>query len=347
MIRNAWTKDIPSQFRDKKNISVLIKAFAEELEELEAVYAELKRLTDIDWCEGKNLDTIGTIVTMARRDSYALLKKDKDMVVTDKDYRNVLRYKILQNTSDCTYPDIIQGIRLLWGDYPVHYREDKKYPATYILDLGSHELDDTDVLDKRTLTIRSAGVRVLFYILWIGIIDHSDPVNMLRITASVICKIRIKHYPDVRTWDGSWKLDGSYRLDATQENSARAHYLFSIKNREQIKSPHVYDIPGRLKVTSEDIRVTNQEPAITGIKASKQIALEVKGDYLKITSDGEKRIEDGSAGLKVMGKMERTVWSDDYLVSEQELYGTFKDDGLLIQYAGRAIFELEMQTTYL
>ena len=123
--------------------------------------------------------------------------------------------------------------------------------------------------------------------------------------------------------------------------------MFSIKNREQIKSPHVYDIPGRLKVTSEDIRVTNQEPAITGIKASEQIALEVKGDYLKITSDGEKSIEDGSAGLKVMGKMERTVWSNDYLVSEQELYGTFQDDGLLIQYAGRAIFELEMQATYL
>ena len=90
------------------------------------------------------------------------------------------------------------------------------------------------------------------------------------------------------------------------------------------KRQHVYDIPGRLKVTSEDIRVTNKEPAITGIKEPEQVTLEVKGDYLKITSDGEKIIEDGSAGLKVMGKMERTVWSDDYLVSDQGLYGTFQ-----------------------
>ena len=100
----------------------------------------------------------------------------------------------------------------------------------------------------------------------IGIIDHSNPVNMLRTTASVICKIRIKHYPDVRTWDGSWKLDGSYRLDATQENSARAHYLFSIKNREQIKSPHVYDIPGLSLIHIFGVYTAERQPIVSGVK---------------------------------------------------------------------------------
>ena len=59
-------------------------------------------------------------------------------------------------------------------------------------------------------------------------------------------------------------------------------------------------IPGRFKVTSEDIRADHSEN----------------------------------------GSQKPDAWFD-CLTSEQELYGTFQADGLLIQYAGKAIFELE------
>lgn len=65
-IYNDWMCDLPSQFQDKNNIDILIKAFSRQLEDVLNVFKELDIKTDIDVAEGKNLDMAGSIVAMSR-----------------------------------------------------------------------------------------------------------------------------------------------------------------------------------------------------------------------------------------------------------------------------------------
>ena len=63
-IYNDWMCDLPSQFQDKNNIEILIKAFSRQLEDVLNVFKELDIKTYIDVAEGKNLYMAGSIVAM-------------------------------------------------------------------------------------------------------------------------------------------------------------------------------------------------------------------------------------------------------------------------------------------
>ena len=65
-ILDSWLEDIPQQFRSKKNIGVLIRAFARQMDELQVVFDDLRTKRDIDTAEGKNLDRVGDIVVLTR-----------------------------------------------------------------------------------------------------------------------------------------------------------------------------------------------------------------------------------------------------------------------------------------
>lgn len=345
MILERWMEDVPAQFRNKKNIKILMSAFADELEEVYKMQQQLKQLTDIEKCEGKNLDTIGVITSMARKDAYVLLEKDKDAIVTDENYRNVLRYKILQNTSDGTYKDIVQGIRLLWGDYQVHYREDDRTPATYYLDLGTYPIDDTSALLKRTLTIRASGVRVIFELTWQT--DNKWKSDMRTYVSKANFHLRIKHFRDVRTWDGSWKIDGTYKLDAAQQKEAHVGYYMKIPwEKADFSLPHIYDIPGRLKVVSNEIRVVQNEAAIIALGGN-SFAASFYEDGLSISASGDGVVSNDREYFQLKGNAVQSSDTRGYLVSEKYLSSTFKDDGVVITYAGAAELSLEPQTTYL
>lgn len=164
-IFDKWMQDFPQQFQGKKNIEVLVKAFARQLQEVRDVFHDLGTKLDIDTATGKNLDYVGTIIPLSRKEAGELEGYDvSEAVISDERYRQLLRYKNLADTNDCTYYTIMDGLVLLWGDMPVYYKEDPDVPATIILDTG--EMDGT--VDTRpffrTPLIRPAGVALRLYV---------------------------------------------------------------------------------------------------------------------------------------------------------------------------------------
>ena len=71
-----WVSDIPCQFRNQKNIDILIRAFSRQLDEVKAMHRQLVVDTDLDAAVGKNLDMIGDIVNMSRRDAGILMNRE-------------------------------------------------------------------------------------------------------------------------------------------------------------------------------------------------------------------------------------------------------------------------------
>lgn len=129
-----WLSDIPHQFLAKKNIEIFIKAFSKQLDEIYQVYQDLNLMTDIDTAVGKNLDYVGTIIPLTRKEAGEMAGiKEDGYIMSDDLYRRYLKYKKLVNTNDCTYYDMMEGIKLLWGDYPLLYKEDPEFPATITL----------------------------------------------------------------------------------------------------------------------------------------------------------------------------------------------------------------------
>ena len=78
-------------------------------------------------------------------------------IIDDEHYRHYIRYKILKNTSICTYYDVIAAIQMLWGAQDIEYYEDPMEPATMTITFpepeGAVELDDIP-------PIKAAGVGV-------------------------------------------------------------------------------------------------------------------------------------------------------------------------------------------
>lgn len=102
-------------------------------------------------------------------------------------------------------------------------------------------------------------------------------------------------------------------------------------------------IPGRLVVLTDtdDISVTDREPAITGWKGHTLLAVEMSGDSLRIATETLPEVDDGIKGLRVSGEKERTVYASGYLVSPMGLSGAFGRDGLEITCEADVEFEIE------
>ena len=124
-ILDKWLDDLPQQFQGKKYIEALISVFAKQLEDLYKVFKQLDTETDLDSAVGMNLDMVGDIVTLTRKEAGVLAGIDvEDPVISDERYRQFLKYQMLVNTNECTYRDLMDGLALLWdvsgsacGDY--------------------------------------------------------------------------------------------------------------------------------------------------------------------------------------------------------------------------------------
>ncbi|MBQ9347321.1 MAG: DUF2612 domain-containing protein [Oscillibacter sp.] len=157
-ILDAWFRDIPQQFLGKRNIEALITAFARQLQEVETVFQELRDKTDLQTATGKNLDNVGTIIPLSRKEAGMLAGANSpEYVISDERYRLYLKYKLLSLTSECTYSDIIAAARMFWNG-PLRYSEPSDEPASYHLDayVQNPWQDVGDLL--RAPAIRSAGV---------------------------------------------------------------------------------------------------------------------------------------------------------------------------------------------
>ena len=156
-------EDLVEQFRGKTNIEALMEVVGIQLQEVFDFYEQLRTERSVEKAVGKQLDGVGDIAVMTRKEAGQLAGNPIPFEVIDDDtYRQYLIYKILKNTCDCTYPDIIKAFKMFW-DYPLYYTEDPEQPATMIFDTGELPGDvDTTPLFKTPL-IRAAGVTLKLY----------------------------------------------------------------------------------------------------------------------------------------------------------------------------------------
>ena len=163
-ILDKWMEDIPQQFLSKHNIEVLIKAFARQLQEVQQVFDDLKTMLSLDTATVENLDHVGTIVSLSRKDAHTILRKAKDTEITDDVYRNVLRYMTLKNSCECTYEDIMESMRLIWNETDISYVEKPERPATIFIMLRNADIDGMDPVLGRVLAIKPSGVSMIYAI---------------------------------------------------------------------------------------------------------------------------------------------------------------------------------------
>lgn len=162
-ILDEWIEDLPQQFQGKERIEALLSAFSKQFEELYAVAQQLDAETDIDSAVGTNLDMVGDIVTLTRKEAGILAGIDvEDPVISDDRYRQFLKYQMLVNTNECTYYDLMDGLALLWDVSPVYYREDSALPAVIILTMPFLTPGGKVVTLGEVPMVKAAGVRIEF-----------------------------------------------------------------------------------------------------------------------------------------------------------------------------------------
>lgn len=210
---DSWIRDMPWQFQEKPRIAVLVKAFARQIQEIQKVFGDLDTELDLDRATGQNLDYLGTVIPLSRKEAGELAGiRSDETVMPDERYRQFLRYKNLADTSECTYYDMVAGIEMLWKYENIHYLEDPAHPATVIFKTPRMMLDQEDPVEFRpALCIRASGVGVILK-KWYGDSFHVD-------VGSHVFGIRfnISFYPRFGCqWlhlDALWKLDGSRKLN--------------------------------------------------------------------------------------------------------------------------------------
>lgn len=162
-ILDDWIEDMPQQFQGKKHIEILISAFAKQLEELHRVFKQLDTETDLESAVGMNLDMVGDIITLTRKEAGILAGIDvEDPVISDERYRQFLKYQMLVNTNECTYHDLMDGLALLWDVSPIYYREDPALPAVIILTMPFLTPGGKVVTLGEVPMVKADGVRIEF-----------------------------------------------------------------------------------------------------------------------------------------------------------------------------------------
>ena len=155
--------DLVEQFKGKPNIEALVEVIGIELQAVFDFYEQLKEDRGPYSAVGKQLDGVGNIVDLTRMQAGLLAGNPIPFsILDDETYRQYLIFKILKNTCDCSYPNIIKAFRMFW-DQPLYYTEDPEQPATMIFDTGEMPgTVDTTPLFKTPL-IRAAGVTLKLY----------------------------------------------------------------------------------------------------------------------------------------------------------------------------------------
>lgn len=231
-VLDYWLDDIPQQFRCKKNIEVLIQAFSKQLDELYQVFRDLNDKTTIEQASGQNLRYIGDILSLTVKEAYEILLTANQEEITDELYRKVLKYKMRQNSCDCTYYDIMESIYLLWDTDIIHYVENPKRPATIFITIPYVDIDGIDPSIGRVLAINPSGVAMLYangYVTGVNIscLEKAYVENLLislgvyfRNNAEIPVlemKTQVKTGGKVKAsavlYKNYWILDGTYSLD--------------------------------------------------------------------------------------------------------------------------------------
>lgn len=210
-LARRWIQDMPQQFQGKQNIEILIRALSRQMEEVETVLREINTLTDIDTAHGKNLDGVGDIVCMSRKEAGELVKQRyEEPVISDERYREYLRYKILRNTSDCTYWDIMQALDILWDVTRAAYYERADRPATIFIGLPTVDIEEEDPAEGKPQILKPGGVGFVYTVKYGTIVDHRGLESVIFSSLDIHSCFR---FFELRTLNGEWLLDGSVLLN--------------------------------------------------------------------------------------------------------------------------------------
>jgi hypothetical protein len=158
-------QDLIEQFKDQPVIDALMEAVGEQLNDVYKFLADLRDLRGIQTAVGKQLDGVGDIVVLSRKEAGELACfSESAFVLDDEEYRKYLIYKVWKNTCDCTYADILKSFRMFW-DKPLYYREDPDEPATMIFETGelAPEDDASKILNAPFIKGAGVGIRIYAY----------------------------------------------------------------------------------------------------------------------------------------------------------------------------------------
>lgn len=157
--------DLVEQFKDKPVIDALVEAIGEQLTDVYDFFLTLKEQRGVQTAIGKQLDGVGDIVVLSRKDAGELACfKESTFVLMDEEYRNYLIYKIWKNSCNCTYADIMKAFKMFW-DKPLYYKEDLSEPATMIFETGELTPDDDayKVLNAPFIKAAGVGIKIIAY----------------------------------------------------------------------------------------------------------------------------------------------------------------------------------------
>lgn len=160
--RQSVEKDTLEQFRGQPNIQVLHDVLAKQLQDVYDFFMQLKLHRWIHDAVGKQLDGVGDIVVLSRAEASEYAKAAGLGDASDDEvYRKYLYYKVLKNTNNCTYPELIKAFRMFW-EKPLYYHEDPEYPATMFLDTGILTPDDhaEDLLSSPIIKAAGVGIHI-------------------------------------------------------------------------------------------------------------------------------------------------------------------------------------------
>lgn len=134
--------DLIMEFKGKPVIEALMDVIGDQLTAVYTFFEELKLERSLDRAIGRQLDNVGDIVCLTRKEAGELACLNESVfVLEDADYRNYLIYKVWRNTNNCTYYDIITAFRMFWPR-PIYYREDPERPATMIFESDELTVED-------------------------------------------------------------------------------------------------------------------------------------------------------------------------------------------------------------
>lgn len=166
-VLDEWMEDMPEQFCGKEAIEIVITAFANQLQEINDVFEDMEYMTDLNSATGVNLDNVGNILSLSRKDAKKVLRDVSDIEIDDEIYRRVLYFQSMKNNTDCSYKDIMESMRMLWDAEDIEYVEDPEYPATIFIELKDADIEAVDPTIGRILAIKPAGVDMIYTICYV------------------------------------------------------------------------------------------------------------------------------------------------------------------------------------
>lgn len=152
--------DLVEQFKNQPVIDALIEAVGEQLDDVFRFFCDLRDLRGVHTSVGRQLDGVGDIVVLSRKEAGELACFNRSVfVLDDEEYRKFLIYKIWKNTCKCTYSDIIKAFRMFW-DKPLYYSESHEHPATMIFESSMLAPEDHAETLLNAPFVKAAGVAI-------------------------------------------------------------------------------------------------------------------------------------------------------------------------------------------